>query len=548
MSYLYEYAPKPFSSIREMVKMASDESGDKIGYMYKTSPAEARSISFREFYEGTENLGAALTGLGFGKSHIACIGENSYKWILTFVTVLKSAGVFIPIDRELPAADKNYLLCDSEAEVVFFSKKYGQYVQENLASLPNVKLFVGFDLDESAGNEKILSFDSLLKKGESLDKSAYDALERDPYELMYLVYTSGTTGIAKGVMLTEHNITSAVYHGMRVAPLYEKGLSVLPYNHTYEAVCDILVSIHNRTTLCINLSMKDIVKDLKFYKPTHIYIVPALAEVLYANIMRTIRKQNKEKSFNTAVKVSQFLLKFGIDLRTRLFRDLRDVFGGNLKKVVCGGAPIRPEIGEFFKDIGIFITGGYGITECSPLVSVNDEKCNTYDTAGIRVPCLEWRIDSPNEEGIGEICVKGDVVMKGYYHMPEKTAEVIRDGWFYTGDYGYITSKDMLVITGRKKNIIVLNNGKNIYPEEIEGRIQSIPYITEVVVRGLKNDKGDEVSLFAEVYLEEEKVAEDKILSDIQSRLSDLPDYKTVTKVVVREEPFPKTTTQKIKR
>ena len=240
--------------------------------------------------------------------------------------------------------------------------------------------------------------------------------------------------------------------------------------------------------------------------------------------------------------------KIGIDLRPVLFKTLRSVFGGDLVKIICGGAPIRPEIGMFFDDIGINLIGGYGITECSPLVSVNDEKSLTYDTVGYALPCTQVKIDSPNEEGIGEILVKGDTVMLGYYKQPEKTAEVLtEDGWFSTGDYGYINRKDRLVITGRKKNIIVLSNGKNIYPEEIEGYIQDIPYVEEVIVKGHKNENGEETGLDAELYLSEAH-DEAEVLKDIQKKLSVLPMYKNVSRVEIRTEPFPKTSTNKIKR
>ncbi len=543
-----QYEIEPFSSIREMLDMAVAAKGDSVAYMYKNDAGEVVSVTFSEFCRVTENLGAALCELGLGKAHIANVSENSYKWITVYLTVLKSAGVYVPLDKELPDGDKTHLINDSGAEAVFYSDKYETWVKENIDSMPNVKYFIGLDKEENSEDGKFLSYNKLVERGSGLSKAEYDSLKSDPEELKMLLYTSGTTGMSKGVMLTEHNLCSSVYYGLQVSQIWERGLSVLPYNHAYEAVCDILVSIHYRTTLCICNSLKDVVKDLKLYKPVYIYIVPAFAEVLYSNIIRNIKKQGKEKKFSFGIKLSRILLKLGIDIRKKLFGEVLEVFGGNLRKIVCGGAPIRPEIGEFFADLGIALVGGYGITECSPLVSVNDESFMSYDTVGFRLPCLEWRIDEPNAEGIGEICVKGDVVMKGYYNAPDKTAEVLKDGWFFTGDYGYITKDDQLVITGRKKNIIVLNNGKNIYPEEIENRIMNIEYISEVVVRGLKNDRGDEYSLCAEIYCEEGDCKEEKALSDIQERLSDLPDYKNVTKIVVRSEPFEKTTTRKIKR
>ena len=533
------------SSIREMTEIAVSEAGENIAYKYKVGD-EIKEVTFREFYDQTEALGASLCALGLGKAHIACIGENSYKWIVTFVTALRTAGVFVPIDKELPAADKVFLLNDSDAEVVFYSEKYGDFIKENREKLPKVKFFIALDKAEDDGD--ILSFDKLCESGAALDKSEYDALLSDPEEVKMIVYTSGTTGIAKGVMLTEHNLVSSIYYGLSCSQIYDTGLSVLPYNHVYESVCDLLVSLHFHSTICINDTLKNVVKNMKLYRPSHIYLVPAFTDLFYKNIMLNIKKQGKEKKFNAAVKISNAALKLGIDLRPKLFKEILDNFGGRLRRIVCGGAPIRPEIGKFFGDIGIAMTGGYGITECSPLVCVNDPDSNDYHTAGHKLACLEWRIDEPNEDGIGEICIKGDVVMKGYYKQPEKTAEAIRDGWFYTGDYGYLTDDDQLVITGRKKNLIVLNNGKNIYPEEIEGRISTIPYVTEVIVRGLKNDDGDEYSLLAEVYMAEEPHSGAEVLVDVQRTLADLPMYKNVTKIVVRDEPFPKTTSNKIRR
>jgi len=544
-----DYKPVPFHSIREMLDLGVADCPDRDAYQYTVGDSdEIIHVTYSQFNEITENLGAALTELGFGSSHIACLSENSFDWICAYITVLKSAGVFIPVDGDLPPQDKIHVLTDSDATVMFVSKKHEEWVRENREQLPAVKCFILFSSEEDEG--EFISYRKLLERGAQISHEEYDSLHSDEYELKYLVYTSGTTGIAKGVMLTEHNLVSCVYYGLHVSQIYDKGLSVLPYHHTYESVTDILVSLHYHSTLCLNSSLRRIVKDLQRYQPTYVYIVPALAEFMYSSIMKNIKQQGKEKSFASAVKLSRLLLKVGIDLRPKLFKSLRDVFGGKLIKIVCGGAPIRPEIGEFFHDIGIYLVGGYGITECSPLVSVNHERTITYDTVGKRLPCLEWRIDDPNEEGIGEICVKGDTVMKGYYKQPEKTAEVIKDGWFFTGDYGYINDEDQLIITGRKKNIIVLNNGKNVYPEEIEGYIQNISYIEEVVVKGLKNEKGMEVSLLAEVYLDEDNRDRDEheILEDITKQLSALPNYKQVTRVEVRSDPFPKTSTNKIKR
>ena len=538
------YEVTKFGSIKELLAIAVKEAGDNIAFKYKENGGIVE-VTYSEFVGEVSALGSALTEFGFGDKHIACIGINSYKWIVTYLTVLKSAGVFVPIDRELPPTDIFHILNESETSVVFYTKAHEKLFMENTDKLPLVKMFIGFDRIEDSGI--FMSYDKFMEHGESCDSTEYEALTSDPQALKMLVYTSGTTGIAKGVMLSEHNLVSSVYYGLQVSTVFDSCLSVLPYHHTYEAVSGILVSLHHHSTICINDSLKEVLKNLSLYKPSYIYLVPAFVEVFYSRITKTIRDSGKEKVFGILISVSNALRKIGIDVRKTLFKSVHNAFGGRLRKIVCGGAPIRPEIGKFFDDVGISLINGYGITECSPLVSANHDKYNDYHTVGIKLRCLDWRIDSPNEEGIGEICIKGDVVMLGYYKQPEKTAEVLKDGWFYTGDYGYINDKDQLVITGRKKNLIVLSNGKNVYPEEIEAYLMNIEYVTEVVVKGVIDEKGQESSLCAEVFLNEDKSSSD-VLKDIRKVLYDLPTYKQVAKVIIRKEEFEKTTSKKIKR
>ena len=536
----------PIRSIREMMNIAVADKPDHISYLFKKDE-EIVSVTTRQFYDSVEALGAKLTEMGFGKAHIACAGDNSYPWIQTFLTVLMTAGVFVPLDKELPADQLIFLLNDSDSEVVFCSEKYEKIFTEHRAELPNIKKIVCFERTEDDGD--LLSFEGLIAAGAKLDKTAYDSLKSDENELKYLVYTSGTTGVAKGVMLSEHNIVCGIFYGLTVSHIYERGLSVLPYNHTYEAVCELLVSIQAQATVCINDSLRHVLRNIQLYKPAHIYLVPAFSDLFYDKIHASIRKAGKEKKFRFAVRLSNLLRKVGIDLRRLLFKDIHKQFGGRLRRIICGGAPIRPEVGKFFDEIGIILTGGYGITECSPLVSVNeDDKTNNFSSAGHRLACLEWRIDEPTEEGIGEICVKGDVVMLGYYKRPDLTAEAIRDGWFYTGDYGCITPKDEIVITGRKKNIIIMSNGKNIYPEELELKISELPYVTEVVVSGIRNEHGEDTGLAAEIYMADESIPHENVPEDINAVLADLPPYKRITRVTYRKEPFNKTTTNKIKR
>ena len=547
----------PFQTIKEMLEIAERDAGDSIAFKYRTG-GETAEISYKQFNDETKYLGTAITNLGIYDQHIACIGENSYKWVLSYLTVLKSTSVFVPVDKELPADDIINVLINSDSEAMFYSSSYEEVLMNNIDKLDKIKYFIGFDRDEISEDGRFLSFDALLKMGkEKLDEGdeSYTSQTFDPMKLKLLVYTSGTTGLAKGVMLTEHNLVSCVYYGLQISTVYDTCLSVLPYHHTYESVAGLLVSIHMHSTICINDKIRNVLKNLQFFKPSYIYLVPAFAETFYKKIWASARDSGREKSLKQGIKISRALRAIGIDKRKELFKSIHDQFGGRLRKIVCGVAPIRSEIGKFFDDIGIDLISGYGITECSPLVSANRDYFNDFTTAGVKLPCIEVKIDDVNEDNNGEICVKGDTVMLGYYKNPEETERVLRDGWFYTGDYGTINEEGQITITGRKKNLIVLTNGKNIYPEEIENYILSIPYVEEVIVCAIRDDNGGEAALAAEVYLNPDKVKEiddsdiiDQLKKDIKTQCKSLPSYKQIQKVIIRDSAFNKTTTNKIKR
>lgn len=553
---LKPYYVKNFDNIRHMVDLAAEEAGDKISHKY-IEKQEIKEVTFKEFKMLTEYLGTALTDLGFGSAHIANIGINSFKWICIYVTVLKSSGVYVPIDKELPETDIINVLTNSESEVVFYAKKFEKFFTENRDKFPNVKYFIGLDREEDEG--EFLSYDKFLQKGKELYEAGnreYEKLGSNPHDLKMLVYTSGTTGNSKGVMLTEHNLKSGIYYGLQCSRVLDSCLSVLPYHHTYEAVPGILVAIHHHATLCINDKLTNVLKNLNTFKPEYIYLVPAFAELFYKRIWATLHEKKLAGLIKFMIGLSNCLRKVGIDLRRKLFKSIIDNFGGNLEEIVCGGAPIRAEVGKFFDDIGIILFNGYGITECSPLVSVNRVECNDPSTVGMILPCLDIRLEDTDEDGIGEICVKGDVVMKGYYKQPELTAEVLsEDGWFKTGDFGYINKKGLLVITGRKKNLIVLSNGKNIYPEEIEDYIQSIDYVKEVVVYSIKDENGLEDALCAEIFpnydapeVKECANLEELLKKDVNEVTKPLPVYKKIFKIKIRKEEFVKNSSNKIKR
>ena len=544
------------SSIKEMLSLAVKEDGDKIAFEYKDEKDKNVQVTYKEFNKDTEELGTALASISMQDKHIAMIGDNSYKWLCVYLTVLKSTGVFVPIDKELTVDGIINVLKHSDSEVLFYAEKYEKWIPKIKGEVPNVKYFIGLNRKEE--EENILSYDKFKESGKKLletGSTIYTSLQDDENKLKLLVYTSGTTGNPKGVMLTEHNLISVVYYGLQVADIKTKCLSVLPYHHTYEAVAGILVALHKRACICINDSLKNVLKNLQTYKPDYIYVVPAFTEIFYKKIWSNAEECGKDRLLKIMLPVSNALRKIGIDLRNVLFKSIHQAFGGNLKEIVCGGAPIRPEIGKFFNDIGMILLNGYGITECSPLVSVNRLQFNDSSTVGVILPCCEVKFENVTPDGDGEICVKGDIVMMGYYKEQEKTDKVLKDGWFNTEDYGSINKKGQLVINGRKKNLIVLDNGKNVYPEEIENYILGIPYVQEVVVKAKKNKIGQETALIAEVYLDQEKVAEietsdikQKLKADISQACKELPVYKRISEIEIRKEEFEKTTTKKIKR
>ena len=540
------YEVQKFSTLREMLDLAKKEDGDKIAYRFKGENKEIIDVTYAGFYEDVYALGTALADKGISKKHIACVGENSYKWINTYLTTLLSDNAFVGIDKELPEKDLIHVITDSDTEVIFYGEKIEPVLRAHRDELTNIKFFIGLDRKEDDG--EFLSFDILKEAGRELYKAgntSYIDQKGDLMGMKMLVYTSGTTGLSKGVMLSEHNLVSLIYHGLRTATILTNTLSILPYHHTYEAVCGILVGIHHRVTLCINESLRAIAKNLTIYKPDYMYVVPAVASALHKSVLRNAQKQGKLKILTTMMKVSNGLRKVGIDLRRKLFKSVHEGLGGNLMEVVCGGAPIPVDTAYFFDAVGILILNGYGITECSPLVSVNSPHDADYHTVGYPLPCTELKIFEP-VDGIGEICVKSDTVMMGYYKKPEATAEVLVDGWFHTGDYGYINKRGQLVITGRKKTIIVLDNGKNIYPEEIEEYIYTIPYVKEVVVYDSKDD--DKTILCAEIFPDEELIGDADVNADVCKVLAELPAYKQIGKIEMRNEEFIKNSSMKIVR
>ncbi len=544
------YEIQDASSFRQAVRHNIYNKGDKVAFMYREK-GKIKSVKYTEFYNESICLGNALHKNGLSSKHIACIGDNCYRWIVVFFTMLHSQGVFVPIDRLLPGNDVATVLNHSDAEVIFFTKKFKDTILGIKNEIPNVKTFICID-DEAC--DDFLSYDDLIAQGNELKEGGYSEYEKAPRDrncLRILIYTSGTTGMAKGVMLSENSVFKDATNGLKITRLYDSSISLLPLNHVYGSI-GLLAELFCHVTIGINDNIRNVLKNFAEYKPDSAYLVPAFMEAFYKQIWKKIG--SKKPLIKTMISMSDLLRKCGIDVRRKMFKMIIDPFGGNLRKIVSGGAPVRPEIADFFDSIGIDVVNGFGISECSPLISVTREGYEGCDTAGIPIPETEVKIQNPDENGIGEILVKGPQVMLGYYKNQQETDRVIRDGWFNTEDLGFIDKDGRIHVTGRAKNLIVLKNGKNVFPEEIEKYIQSIPYVAETAVTAIRDEDGSEVGLCAHVYVDptsEEATLPDleaKLRKDVDAVCKPLPIYKQVAKVKLRREEFVKTTSNKIKR
>jgi long-chain acyl-CoA synthetase len=552
-------------SIREIIKTSAEKFGDKIAYKYFISPSEQKEITYNQVYLTYNYLGASICYNGFQKQKIAVLSENRPEWMIAYMAVIGSGSVIVPLDKELLPEQIENFINYSGIKAVFCSKKYAESLLS--MNIPDVQKIIDFD-NKIIEDDRYISYEDFCLNGKNLIDDGYDAFERSRYDsskMSALIFTSGTTGTSKGVMLSEDNILTAITAASNMINLPNDTilLSVLPMHHTYETTAGQLTALRIGVTICINNSLKYFMRNVKLFRPTAMVVVPMYLTTLRKRITDEIKKRNKENVISVGVKATKALKKVGIDARSVVFSEVLSSLGGRLKNIVCGGAAIDSETIEWFHNIGINVSQGYGITECSPLVAVNPLVTVHYDSVGVAIPGSKIKIiddqdgiekDLPNGE-IGEICVKGGHVMLGYYNDEEATkAAFTEEGYFKTGDYGYIDDDGFIYITGRKKNIIVLDNGKNVYPEEIEEYLSRIEKIKEVVVIGRTKETG-EVVLTALIYpdYDQYKGQDDSlIINDMRSEVSKvnktLPSFKQVRNIELKKNEFEKTTTKKIIR
>ena len=532
--------------------------GDRVAYEYFVSPTETATLSYTEFADKVKAFSSALTQKGLAGKRIALIGETSPEWVATYLAVLATGGIIIPMDKELAPSEIGGLLASVSADAIVVSKGLDKALAEALTGHPTLTSYISM-AKESAYPDSLL-WSELEALGAADAEFAYPPVASRETLAEYL-FTSGTTGTSKCVMLSQKNIFSVVNAAAETVDFCPDDvvLSVLPMHHTYGLAC-MLAELLYGMKICINDSLRHVLRNMARFAPTGLVLVPLFVQTMYKKILSEVERKGKTRAFNAGIAASRLMLKVKVDLRTRIFADVRAAFGGRLEKIICGGAPLKPELIYAFEDFGISIYEGYGITECSPLVSVTPYYKRKCGSVGPAVPCCSIRIDGEtvNDLGFaeGEIQVHGDNVMLGYENNPEANAAAFtEDGWYRTGDVGYMDADGYVYITGRMKSVIVLENGKNVFPEEIEEYLSDIDLIAESVVVG-RRAEDDSVSLVAVVYPAAEKFApeagDDEKLEEIRLAVralnKRLPSFKQIKEIELRAEEFPKTTSKKIKR
>ena len=556
------YETTHFSDFREMTEQVAKNYPDKVAFKFKKDPRdkEAQSVTFSESRDFIRDLGTELHAIGIEGKKVALIGVASIEWFFSYVALMSSGAVTVPIDKELPAADIVSIINTSAAEYIFFSASVYDKISEVKAICPSVTNLVSMG-GECEGAISLVSLrESGAKRYADADDSYY-TYEIDREGLASIVFTSGTTGKGKGVMLSLKNICSDMEQGMYNFRITERTLFALPPHHTFGSTVNFIGHFAQGCEIYISSGLRYILDELKYFKPTHLILVPLFVETFYKKIMATAEKSGQLDKLKTGIKISNILYKLGIDVRKKLFgKSVLASFGGELKMIICGGAALNQNIIDFFESIGIVILNGYGITECAPLISCNRNQCRKKGSVGMPIIGGEVKIHEPNEVGDGEICYRGPNVMLGYYGEEAATRAVIdEDGFFHTGDLGYVKvyGKDQWIyITGRSKNLIIFSNGKNVYPEEIETDVQGIYGVGEVVVYAgeSKSDPSKEV-IVAEIFPDFDALKLHNITDpeayfneEIKKVNAKNVSYKTVGKVKIRNEEFPKNTSRKITR
>lgn len=546
------------TNLKDMLYRSCDIYRSRTAFKLKNENGEIYRITYSQFKEDVVNLGTVLIEKGFTGKKIAVIGKNSYKWCVSYMAAT-IVGIVVPIDKELHTDDVINFMNVSESVCILGDKKNLEQVIKKSEELKNKDtLFIFFDKKSSPNY-----FDTLVENGKTLylnGNTKFDDIKINPDELRILLFTSGTTGNAKGVCLSQRNICSNILSTYGIVKVKRSDLffSVLPLHHTYECTLGFLLPIYSGASIAHCEGLRYIAKNMGEFHPSVILCVPLLLEKLHKNIvknMNTSLPEKYRKENENPYKNLPFIIK-------KVVRNkVKNTLGGRLRVFIVGAAAANPNILSDFRDLKLNTLQGYGLTECSPLVAGNNDFFQKDDAAGLPIPNVEYKIENPDSEGVGEIVVKGPNIMLGYYKNEEETSKVLKNGWFHTGDLGKIDENGYLYITGRCKSVIVTKNGKNIYPEEVESYLNDHPLISESLVLGIQKENDDETYVNAQIYPNIEAITEYlkgsvptkeeiwKMMSDVVNSVNKkLPNYKHIKGFVVRDKEFEKTTTQKVKR
>ncbi len=553
------YETTIFEDFRIMTENVAKKYPDRVAFSYKKDPHDSETIkvTYSQARDFIRDMGTELISMGFSDKHIALIGETSYEWISSYFCLMSIGSVVVPVDKDLPVDEIAGIMSFADCEAVIYSPLIEEKIEILRTKGLSIKKYICLGKTDKDFSDNI--HEIALRGGERFKNgdNAYYDYKIDPERLATIVFTSGTTGKGKGVMLSQKNIVSDMTQGMYLFAITPRTMSVLPPHHTYGSTVNFVGHFSQGSEIYISSGLKYMINEIKEQKPQHLILVPLFIETMHKKIWQNAEKTGKADLLRKMIKVSNALRKCGIDLRRKLFKSIHENFGGKLEMIICGGASLNQDIIDFFDSIGMTILNGYGITECSPLVSCNRNKYQKKGSVGIPIIGEQIKIKDPDENGEGEICVKGPNVMLGYYKDPEATAQVFdEEGYFKTGDYGRLDEEGWLYITGRLKNIIILSNGKNVYPEEIETEISRIYGVSEVVVYAgeSKTQKNKEV-IVAEIFPDYEALSirgienvEEYFNNEIKKMNNRMVSYKAVKLVKIRKEEFQKNASKKILR
>jgi len=544
-------------NLKDQIKVYEKHAG-KVAFDYFDKSGDVLKMTYSEYAKNIRAFASGLSELGKKGARIAIIGETSPFWHIAYHAIVCSGSVAIPLDKELALAEIENFLIRSEAEVIIFSNLFEEKFKEMAIAHPEI-LFIPINECENADNYGP-SMISVIEMGDGKpDAFDYDG---DITKMAVMLFTSGTTGTSKCVMLSEKNVCAAVNAACDSVFFFPNDvlLSVLPVHHTYELCCTI-AGMNYGMEVAINDSLRHVLRNINKFKPTALVLVPLFVSTMEKRIWDELRKKKLDGTMRKLMNASDKMRKFGLDARRLLFAAVINSFGGRLKKIICGGAPLNQDVANTFRSLGIEIWEGYGITECAPLVAVDVYYNPKPGSVGLPVSCCEVKIEGSMEDKgesvIGEICVKGDNVMLGYYGDEEATKEAFTaDGYFRTGDVGYMDKDGYLFITGREKSVIVLENGKNVFPEEIEEYLEPLDTIAECVVVGRKAENSDNVILTAVIFPDFTKFPEgttkEEIHAEMKKKIAEinrkLVSYKHIREIEIRDTEFEKTTTRKIRR